>query len=91
MKRSLSYEELRPLILTQPKEIERLITEGLLDDATIARVEHLHRWLSRIAERLPAGAKVGDVFTAQELQVLWHVTADPDVGDADIGHHPVLH
>ena len=85
---SLSYEEISG---TQPEELERLAVAGLLDDATLARIAHLGRFFSRIVELCPAATKVGDMFTEQELQVIWRNTADPSASDADIGQHPSLH
>ena len=85
--RSLSYEE----ILQGQEEVERLAVAKLLDDATLARIAHLGRFFSRIAELCPATAQVGDVFTEQELQAIWRDTADPGASDTDIGRHPLLH
>jgi hypothetical protein len=86
--RSLSYEEISA---TQPEELERLAVEGLLDDATLARIAHLGRFFSRIGELCPAAAKVGDTLTEPELQAIWRDTAEPSASDADIGRHPLLH
>ena len=86
--RSLSYET---ILKMQPEEIGRLAAAKLLDDATLARIAHLGRFFTRVGELCPSTAKVEDLFTEQELQVIWRDTADPDASDPDIGCHPFLH
>jgi hypothetical protein len=74
-RQSMSYEE---ICRTRPKKLERLAMKGLLDDATLARIAHLGRFFSRLAELCPEATKVEDTFTEQELQTIWRTTADPD-------------
>jgi hypothetical protein len=75
MKLSLSYEQITP---TNPEELERLATAGLLDDEALARIDHLGRFFARLGELMAdEGARVRDVFTEEELQVIFRHTADP--------------
>jgi hypothetical protein len=51
---SMSYEE---ICRAQPEKVERLAMKGLLDDATLARLAHLGRFFSRLAELCPEATK----------------------------------
>jgi hypothetical protein len=56
--------------------LEALTTSGNLDDETLARVEHISRYLERVAEMVPAGMQVGEAVTRDQLQVIWLETAE---------------
>src|SRR5262245_52473810 len=75
MKRlSLSYEQITPM---KPEELKRLATAGLLDDEMLARIDHLGRFFVRLGESVDKSSMVGDVFTEEELQVIFRDTAAP--------------
>jgi hypothetical protein len=81
-KRSLSYEE---IIRTNPEEINT----DLLDDASLARMQHVGRFMRRIAKAMrKSGLKVSDAFTEDDLQKLWKETAEKGT---DIGKCPLIH
>lgn len=83
-KRSLSYEE---LMATSVEGLQELVAAQMLDDATLARVGHVRRFLGRVAEMVPENAN--DDFTEQELQDIWSETA-PEGGQAAIGRCPLI-
>jgi hypothetical protein len=83
-KRSLSYEQ---LMATSVGGLQELVTAEMLDDATLARVGHVRRFLSRVAEMVAGSAS--DNFSEQELRDVWKETAPEDEGAA-IGHCPLI-
>jgi hypothetical protein len=83
-KRSLSYEQ---LMATSVEGLQELVAAEMLDDATLARVGHVRRFLSRVAEMVPGSAS--DDFSKQELQDVWKETAPEDAG-ATIGRCPLI-
>jgi hypothetical protein len=83
-KHSLSYEQ---LMATSIEGLQELLATQSLDDATLARVAHVRRFLGRLAEMGPE--KVSDDFTEQELLNVWSETAPEDGGSA-IGRCPLI-
>jgi hypothetical protein len=83
-KHSLSYEQ---LMATSVEGLQNLLARQSLDDATLARVAHVRRFLGRVAEM--GSAKAGDDFTEQQLQNAWSETAPEDDGTA-IGRCPLI-
>jgi hypothetical protein len=83
-KRSLSYEQ---LMATTVEGLQELVAAEMLDDATLGRVGHVRRFLSRVAEMVPGSAS--DDFTEQELQDVWKETA-PEDARAAIGRCPLI-
>jgi hypothetical protein len=87
-KLSLSYEQLLAMHLDH---LERLAEDKKLDDATLARAEHLGRFFGRLGEMGPADTIIGDAITEEELQTIWLETADPNTSPETIGRHPSIH
>jgi len=83
-KHSLSYEQ---LMATSVEGLQDLIATQSLDDATLARVAHVRRFLGRVAEMGPGNERDG--FTQQQLQNAWSETAPEDGGTA-IGGCPLI-
>jgi hypothetical protein len=83
-KHSLSYEQ---LMVTSVEGLQNLLVTQSLDDATLARVAHVRRFLGRVAEM--ASGKARDDFTEQQLQNAWSETA-PDDGGTAIGRCPLI-
>jgi hypothetical protein len=87
-KRSISYEDLISGKVSHV-ELEKLATAEMLTDATLARLRHIGRFLTRVGNALPnPDLKVGDVFTEADMQKFWQETADDG---ADVGRCPLVH
>jgi hypothetical protein len=82
-KYSLSYEQ---LMVTSVEGLQNLLATRSLDDATLARVAHVRRFLGRVAEMGAGTAR--DDFTEQ-LQNAWSETA-PEDEETTIGHCPLI-
>lgn len=83
-KQSLSYEQ---LMATSVEGLQELLAAQLLDDATLARVAHVRRFLGRVAEM--GSDKTCSDFTEQELQSVWSETA-PEDGGVSIERCPLI-
>ena len=87
-KQSISYQELIGGKVSQAK-LEKLAAAEMLTDATLARLRHIGRFLTRVGNALPnPDLKVGDVFTEADMQKFWQETADDG---ADVGRFPLVH
>src|SRR5262249_60772065 len=73
----------------QGKVLDPLAITKLLDEATLARINHLSRFFGRIGQLGAATAKVRAVVTDEEAQAIWRQTADPSASDTEIGRHPL--
>ena len=83
---ALTYDE----IMRMPGTVlEPLAITKLLDEATLARINHLSRFFGRIGQLGAATAKVRAVVTDEEAQAIWRQTADPSASDTEIGRHPL--
>jgi hypothetical protein len=83
-KHSLSYEQ---LMATSVEGLQELLAAQSLDDATLARVAHVRRFLGRVVQM--GSAKARSDFTEQELQSVWSETA-PEDGGVAIGPCPLI-
>jgi hypothetical protein len=72
---SLSYEELSR---ANRDELERPAEANLLDDATRARCAHIARFFEKVRHMGPSESRICDVLAEDELEKIWHETADED-------------
>jgi hypothetical protein len=83
-KHCLTYEQ---LMATSVEGLQELLATQSLDDATLARVAHVRRFLGRIAEM--GSEKTRDDLTEQQLQNAWSETA-PEDEEAAIARRPLI-
>jgi hypothetical protein len=84
---TLSYEQ---ILSTTTDDIERLAEGDLIDEGTRERLDHLGRFFHTIGQKMQKGSRVNEVFTEEQLRVIWFETAGdhPAVGDLPLS---VLH
>ncbi|MGE5166064.1 MAG: hypothetical protein ACM3Z4_15265 [Hyphomicrobiales bacterium] len=87
-KLSYSYLELVSMYNDDSDVLNELAENGMLDDETLARAEHLGRFFRRVREacRNP-NLKVGDHLSDDEVQRIFDETAEKG---ADVGRCPPL-